>query len=469
MKRIAAIVLFLLCSIGVILIYSSHETTQNKDQDTPDSLQQPAPVGTEAPPSDLNRQEPAIMNEEYDEVEMMIYGPGQLKAGVDIPAGLYLAQADENDSTVSRVTITDSPEPYTEKPRIILTSRYITSRLRFTNRDNYIEAISKGGGIPVMPQDDDDLAKILREGLTEYADILAERYDGLVLTGGGDVASYLFNQERHPASGRPDEILDAAELALARAFIKANKPVLGICRGMQIINIAMGGELIQDIPDLLGLAPGVHQNNRTRHPVLIRTSTWLYDLFGPQINVNSTHHQCVDGVAQGFTVVAQAGPVIEAMESGNILCVQFHPERMLAEGMLPLFEDFVKRCSYKNIEVIYFTNHMLLEVEENRYIDISGANLMSIEHPDGMAEVLSIRDGFYIEGMYLVGRHLPEGSYRMFSTCDTGFSSYAIYTGPGQKSLLISGMIPAEGFIVTLKEGQYIKLVYATMTPDHTT
>jgi len=369
-KRIIILILFLLCSAGVILIFSGFENTRGHQG----NLQQPGPVELES--TQLNRDsqpQQSIKNDESDETRTMTFsGPGLYKVGVDIPPGTYTAERFD-DSIVSKVTIKDNPEPSAEKPRIILTARYLTARSRFTDRDNYIEAISMGGGIPVMPQDDEELAKLLKEGLVEYAEILAERYDGLVLTGGGDVDSRFFGQEHHPASGQSDEILDIAELALARAFIKANKPVLGICRGMQIVNIAMGGDLIQDIPDLLGLDPKMHQDDKTRHPIEINPGTWLYDLFGPIVDVNSTHHQCVDRLAQGFTVVAEAGPVIEAMIMGNILCVQFHPERMLGEGMLPLFEDFVMRCSYKYIEINYFNDRLTFEAIENRYIEFSNA------------------------------------------------------------------------------------------------
>jgi len=337
-------------------------------------MQRPNPAELESPPpTSDNQHRQQIENDESNEILTMTFsGLGLLKVGVDIPPGTYTAEKID-DSIISRVTVKDSPEPYIKNPRIVLTARYLTARSRFADRDNYIEAVSMGGGIPVMPQDDEELAKLLKEGLTEYAEILAERYDGLVLTGGGDVASHFFDQEHHPASGQPDETLDIAELALAHAFIKANKPVLGICRGMQIINIAMGGDLIQDIPDLLGLDPGIHQDDQTRHPIYINEGTWLYDLFGSQVDVNSTHHQCVGRLAQGFTVVAEAGPVIEAMISGNILCVQFHPERMLGEGMLPLFEDFIKRCSYKYIEINFFTDHLIFKAAENQYIDFSNA------------------------------------------------------------------------------------------------
>jgi len=352
-KRITALILFLLCSVGLIIVYSGFEPPLEPADDQQRSEEtQPEATGPAIPSDDRSGSSPVNLipaepdtdkNDGSDESEVMIYKPGTYKVGTDIPAGIYIAENDGSD--ISKVMIRDSLEPEKEKPNIIITARYMTTRGRFAERDNYIEAVSKGGGTPVMPQDDTELARLLRTGATEYAEILAERYDGLVLSGGGDVAAHFFNQEHHPASNTPDETLDKAELALALAFIKANKPVLGICRGMQIVNVALGGELIQDIPDLLGIDPGFHQDQQTRHPIDILPGTWLYEMFGPQANVNSTHHQCVTGIPEGFTLVAQAGPVIEAMVSGNILCVQFHPERMLDEGMLPLFEDFIMRCS----------------------------------------------------------------------------------------------------------------------------
>jgi len=366
--------MFLLCSICLILVSGCETSSNPPDGFTEtDGSEQQTPVPQEQPLQAYTGLSADDKNDEREEAGIMVYGDGVYKVGTDIPTGEYMATNDS--SAISKVTIKSNPEPETEKPEIIITSRYLTARRRFTERNNYVEAISKGGGIPVMPNDDPELAALLREGSIEYAEALAERYDGLVLSGGGDVAAHFFNQEPHPASGTPDVTLDIAELALARAFIAAGKPILGICRGMQIINIAVGGELIQDIPDLLGLNRNVHQDNRTRHPIDIEPGTWLFDLFGSHFYVNSTHHQCVDGIPQGFTLAAQAGPVIEAMESGNILCVQFHPERMLDEGMLPLFEDFVKRCSYKYIKIHYITSQITLELKEGYYIHVTGASL----------------------------------------------------------------------------------------------
>jgi len=331
------------------------------------------------PPPHTPEQSPADKTPENENggTEVMIIKPGLYKIGDDIPAGTYSAIND--GSSFSKITIKSSPEPEIEKPRIIVTARYQTNDRKFADRDNYVEAISRAGGIPIMPQDDEELAKLLRQGQTENAVQLAEKYDGLLLTGGGDVASHFFNQEHHPASGRPDETLDRAELALTLAFAEAKKPILGICRGMQIINIAMGGELIQDIPDLLGLDPKLHLDEETRHPVSIVPGSWLHGLFGTEAIVNSTHHQAVDGAAQGFTVAATHGPVIEAMEKGNILAVQFHPERLLGEGMLPLFEDFIKRCSYNSIEIIHFLNKIQINAEEDSYIDLKGATMQIID------------------------------------------------------------------------------------------
>ena len=235
-----------------------------------------------------------------------------------------------------------------EAVKIIVTGRYLPERASFAELSSYANAVEQGGGAPVSPGDDARLAAILRGGNTEGAYAMAELYDGLLLSGGGDIAARFFNQESHPAAKAPDERLDAGEISLCRAFIRANKPVLGICRGMQVINVAMGGGIIQDIPALLGLPPKTHNDSAARHTVNVKPGTWLYSLFGPKIMTNSMHHQCVDGVAAGFTIAAQAGPVIEAMEGCGAWAVQFHPERMLGEGMLAIFEDFIKKVKAAN-------------------------------------------------------------------------------------------------------------------------
>ena len=401
--------------------------------------------------------------------DTFLYKAGSYIAGTSIPVGQYVAISD--GSGEAKVTIRDSFHALIDTPEIIVTSRYIRATGRFTERPNYVEAVFRGGGKPIFPDDDPELATLLREGTAEYAEyaayaeILAERYDGLLLTGGGDIAAHFFNQDHHPAANTPDEILDEAELALCRAFIRAGKPILGICRGMQILNVATGGGLIQDIPALLGIPLNVHYGESARHDINIRPGTWLYSQVGPELETNSLHHQSVDSVSPGFTVVAYTGPVIEAMERGNLLGTQFHPERMLDEGMEPFFDDFIYRCSYNNIEINFFTTFTIINVLENQYIDVKGAYLQSIESTSGMFDFMFDANGFYTEGMYLTGAHLPEGRYRLSATGDAMFSSYAVYNALSYDFLQKSGSLTESDTIVVLRSGQYIKLVNAIMIP----
>jgi putative glutamine amidotransferase len=477
MKRALVIRLFLLCFVIVVsacdgLGYAletsleyGQEYGQESNPESAESLPQTAEI---ALPVNLDLSLDLNLDSNTEpSYSLTIYETGMYKVGADIEAGVYMAVND--GSSVSKVVVKDSAEPNEAKPNIIITARYLPERRAFESRDAYAEAIRRGGGVPILPSNDAELAKILREDTAEdligYAQMLAERYDGLLLSGGGDVAAHLFNQAHHPASNPPDVILDMAEIALCRAFIALGKPVLGICRGMQVLNIAMGGELIQDIPDLLNIPSRVHNNSQTRHTLKVRSGTWLYDLFGSEVRVNSTHHQCVDGVASGFTVVAQIGPVIEAMEWGNFLGVQFHPERMLNEGMLPLFEDFVKRCSYSQIEINIFTSHTIIELKEGQYIDVLGANLQNIQSTLDMFDASFKTRGFYSEGVYLVGFHLPEGEYKLSSKGDAEFASFLIYENAALDSLLYSGSISPKGQNITLRKGQFIRLIYASMAP----
>jgi len=232
---------------------------------------------------------------------------------------------------------------FIENPRIVITTRYDSGRGRFSGRDSYVDSVTAAGGIPIMPANDSMLADALRYGNTHNVDAIAEMYDGLILTGGGDISARFFGQDRHPASADPDENCDIAEIALCIAFINAGKPVLGVNRGMQVINVAMGGDLYQDIPDLLGIASEVHSGNN-RHTIQIEPNTWLYELYGSSLQTYSSHHQALKHLAEGLTVVARYGEVIEAVEYGNVLGVQFNPER-LADGGTGIYSDFIRRCS----------------------------------------------------------------------------------------------------------------------------
>ena len=186
----------------------------------------------------------------------------------------------------------------------------------------YLEAVEANGGIAV-----------LASGREQMAEALARRVDGLLLSGGCDVAPERFGQENR-GSGEADGRRDAFELALCRAMIRLDKPVLGICRGIQVLNVALGGTLIQDIPSWLGID---HPNGTgLRHEVRIEPGCFLAPERQGLVRVNSTHHQAVDKLGRGLRAVAfaEAGRVIEAVEAEDgrpVWGVQWHPERLRRE------------------------------------------------------------------------------------------------------------------------------------------
>ena len=176
--------------------------------------------------------------------------------------------------------------------------------------------------------------------------------DGLILCGGGDLDSLLYDQ-KNAGSAPPDPARDKAEMELFHAFFQAGKPILGICRGMQVINVALGGTLIQDLPPHIAPAHGGGDHDLV-HPVLTEADTFLREHYGPRLSVNSAHHQAVDRLGDGLRTAARAEDgVIEALflPCRPVLGVQFHPERMAfscrredtADGAL-VFSHFINMC-----------------------------------------------------------------------------------------------------------------------------
>lgn len=154
---------------------------------------------------------------------------------------------------------------------------------------------------------------------------LADRFDGLLLSGGGDLPPALYGQTPDPRSNPPDPVRDAEELGLLAAFCAARKPVLGICRGIQVINIYFGGTLIQHLD---GHADGV------LHQVSTEPGSILRALCGPYAAVNSFHHQACDKIGAALRVTAHSitDGAIEGLEHASlpVLGVQWHPERMIS-------------------------------------------------------------------------------------------------------------------------------------------
>ena len=200
---------------------------------------------------------------------------------------------------------------------------------------NYIDALIRSGAEPVAD-----------------SEIHPESCDGLLLPGGPDVNPALYGQEKAPET-EPDPALDTLQLEVLRCFLALGKPVFGICRGHQLINIAMGGTLIQDLPtaaDHIHIAPGVDHV----HMCDAEPGSLIAGLYGTRFAVNSSHHQGVDRPGSGLRVVLRSQDgVIEAMEHETlpVWSVQFHPERMCfahrrtdtVDGSL-LFRFFLEKC-----------------------------------------------------------------------------------------------------------------------------
>ena len=178
---------------------------------------------------------------------------------------------------------------------------------------NYLNAVKAAGG----------------EGDARYLPAPDLGYDGLLLAGGGDLDPALFGQEDQ-GSRDIDLARDRAELALLDAFCGAEKPVLAICRGHQVVNVWLRGNLAQDLgPELVPF----HQKKEGDqvHPIQAEKGSLLAELYGPVFPVNSSHHQGLGRLGRGLRATAWSEDgVVEAAEHETLplICVQFHPERM---------------------------------------------------------------------------------------------------------------------------------------------
>lgn len=207
-------------------------------------------------------------------------------------------------------------------------------------QSKYIESLARAGaGMRWVELNDPEQA--VQDALT---------CDGLLLPGGGDMDPKFYGQARIPACGEPNLLRDAAEPLLLRAFLAADKPVLGICRGIQVMNAVLGGDLYQDIKPFEHLSHNDHWAKV--HTVTVRRGTLLSRILGQDtVLVNSQHHQAVDRVAPGFTLAALSEDgIVEAIEKPDArfcLGVQWHPEWLsdADPAMQGLFDAFVNACS----------------------------------------------------------------------------------------------------------------------------
>ena len=218
---------------------------------------------------------------------------------------------------------------------------------RFAMSRPYITALEAAGSAPVILP--------LAMGV-ETLRSLYERMDGLFMAGGGDLNPACYGQGAYAKTEGVDALRDEAELLLARWAMEDGRPLLGVCRGVQTLNVAAGGTLLQDVGDQWPNAIR-HQyfpekpRNYVAHDISTLPGTWLSDILGHGAHVNSFHHQAVEKVADGFRVSAVAPDgVIEAIEhqSGSfVVGVQWHPESLIETDstMYALFEEFIRQAA----------------------------------------------------------------------------------------------------------------------------
>jgi putative glutamine amidotransferase len=187
--------------------------------------------------------------------------------------------------------------------------------------ENYVAQVAAAGGIPVLLPPLPGVAQTVR------------RLDGLILTGGGDIEPGRYGEAPHPRTTRVSEQRDAAELELLGAALDAGLPVLGVCRGMQLLNVARGGTLRQHLPEDAGHAP--QPGTFGSHAVRVAAGTRLAGILDDGesgLHVPTAHHQAVDALGDGLIATAWAEDgVVEAVELGAggdpfVLAVQWHPE-----------------------------------------------------------------------------------------------------------------------------------------------
>ncbi len=208
----------------------------------------------------------------------------------------------------------------------------------------YTHAVEKAGGVPIILPFTPDL---------DILPAMAASVRGFLFTGGKDMDPAFFHQAPIRELGEMDTALDRFHLGVLELAMAEKLPVLAICRGLQVVNVALGGALFQDI---YTQAPGpVRKHTQdvisfdTDHEIDIAPGSRLHAMFGDRIPVNSRHHQAIDRLGENLVITARAPDgIIEAAEHQTLPMdlVQWHPELMLQKNddMLPLFKSFVDRC-----------------------------------------------------------------------------------------------------------------------------
>lgn len=231
-------------------------------------------------------------------------------------------------------------------PVIGLTAQYehLVNRKLIQVNNTYVDAVIEGGGTPIVLPIVTDMDKI-----DNYLDLV----DGLILTGGGDVSPLYYGEEPIKEIGSICIDRDKMELELFKRAYERGIPALGICRGLQVINVALNGSIYQDIAVQLpySIAHVCNDVLHGFHTINILKDSILYEMFDKEkLVVNSQHHQSIKDVGENLRIAATTvDGIIESIESTNeifVLGVQFHPEAMIYndKNFIKIFSYFIDRC-----------------------------------------------------------------------------------------------------------------------------
>lgn len=207
--------------------------------------------------------------------------------------------------------------------------------------DTYVEAVTKTGGIPFL------IPTITDESLL---DLYVDSFDGFLFSGGVDISPSFYHENPHPLLGDTSLAQDRCQIPLMQKVIAARKPFLAICRGNQVLNVACGGTLYQDVRIYGEVLKHMQSadNGDYSHQVHITAGNRLHEMFGDTVWTNSFHHQSVRDLGKGLVITAHTDDgIVEAIELVDYpygMGIQWHPEAMFAfeDSMEPLFAGLIE-------------------------------------------------------------------------------------------------------------------------------
>ena len=262
---------------------------------------------------------------------------------------------------------------------------------------SYSDAVTQAGGIAVM-------IPVSTDSLTLRATI--KLLDGIILSGGGDIHPSYFGERPIEELGDVDPDRDIYDMCLIRMAHQHNIPMLGICRGEQLINVAFGGTLYQDLPSLYK-KDVLLQHRNTTHPINVKPDTWIAQMAKSEtFTANTFHHQAVKKVAKGFIASAWSDDgvieVIENVEGYPIWGVQFHPEKMIADGdnvAKNIFDFFIKKSqTFRHAKALH-GKIVSIDTHTDSPLDFKG-NYTIAKRGKYLVDLPKMQEG-YLDAQYL--------------------------------------------------------------------